>query len=166
MSQPELTAAQLQSLYQYALVLCQQPADASDLLQHGVETYLLKISRQQVIHNPEAYVRTVVRNRFYDQYRRDRRQAHIAYEEQAAYDISPVNLEQLCIQQDELQRIWSQLAVEDRDILYHWAILGLSTDEACAELGIPRGTFLSRMHRLKKHCQARRASDDQRGGGV
>ena len=46
-----------------------------------------------------------------------------------------------------------ELAPLDRDILYHWAVLGYSTDETCAQLDLPRGTLLSRIHRLRKTLQ-------------
>lgn len=150
-----LDETQLQTLYQYAMALSQHRDDAYDLLQSAVESYLIKVKRgTQVIECPVAYVRTLIRNRYIDHYRYRQRWQSESFEELALYDISPVDLEQVVIDSDELQGIWTQLSVEDRDILYHWAVLGYSTDEACALLDMPRGTFLSRIHRLRKRCQA------------
>ncbi len=155
MSDKMLDETQLQTLYQYAMVLSQHRDDAYDLLQSAVESYLIKVKRgTQVIECPVAYVRTLIRNRYIDHYRYRQRWQSESFEELALYDISPVDLEQVVIDSDELQGIWTQLSVEDRDILYHWAVLGYSTDEACALLDMPRGTFLSRIHRLRKRCQA------------
>lgn len=155
MSDKMLDETQLQTLYQYAMVLSQHRDDAYDLLQSAVESYLIKVKRgTQVIECPVAYVRTLIRNRYIDHYRYRQRWQSESFEELALYDISPVDLEQVVIDSDELQGIWTQLSVEDRDILYHWAVLGYSTDEACALLEMPRGTFLSRIHRLRKRCQA------------
>ena len=155
MSAKMLDETQLQTLYQYAMVLSQNRDDAYDLLQSAVESYLIKVKRgTQVIECPVAYVRTLIRNRYIDHYRYRKRWQSESFEELALYDISPVDLEQVVIDSNELQGIWTQLSVEDRDILYHWAVLGYSTDEACALLDMPRGTFLSRIHRLRKRCQA------------
>lgn len=150
-----LDETQLQTLYQYAMVLSRHRDDAYDLLQSAVESYLIKVKRgTQVIECPVAYVRTLIRNRYIDHYRYRQRWQSESFEELALYDISPVDLEQVVIDSNELQGLWTQLSVEDRDILYHWAVLGYSTDEACALLDMPRGTFLSRIHRLRKRCQA------------
>ncbi|WP_372835058.1 RNA polymerase sigma factor [Pontibacterium sp.] len=155
MSDTMLDETQLQTLYQYAMVLSQHRDDAYDLLQSAVESYLIKVKRgTQVIECPVAYMRTLIRNRYIDHYRYRQRWQSESFEELALYDISPVDLEQVVIDSDELQGLWAQLSVEDRDILYHWAVLGYSTDEACALLDMPRGTFLSRIHRLRKRCQA------------
>ncbi|MCO4757036.1 MAG: sigma-70 family RNA polymerase sigma factor [Oceanospirillaceae bacterium] len=155
MSDKMLDETQLQTLYQYAMVLSRHRDDAYDLLQSAVESYLIKVKRgTQVIECPVAYVRTLIRNRYIDHYRYRQRWQSESFEELALYDISPVDLEQVVIDSNELQGLWTQLSVEDRDILYHWAVLGYSTDEACALLDMPRGTFLSRIHRLRKRCQA------------
>lgn len=155
MSEQVLNETQLQQLYQYAMVLSQHRDDAYDLLQSAIESYLVTVKRgRPTIDCPEAYVRTLIRNRYIDHYRYRQRWSSESFEELALYDISPVDLEKVVIDSNELESLWSQLSVEDRDILYHWAVLGYSTDEACALMDMPRGTFLSRIHRLRKRCQA------------
>jgi RNA polymerase sigma factor (sigma-70 family) len=149
-----LSEAELQRAFQYAFTLCQNRQDAADLLQSAVEKYLIEIRRNhRVVENPLAFLRTLIRNHYIDQYRHRQRWHSESFEESAAYDISPVNLEQICINEQRLEQVWKTLSPADRDILYHWAVLGYSTDEACKELGLPRGTFLSRIHRLRKNLQ-------------
>ena len=143
----------LNALYQYAIVLCQDESQAQDLLQSGVESYLVECQKNTRISEVRHFIRRVIRNRFIDTYRQQQRWSLARYEEEAAYDISPMDLEQATVDQQALERAWSSLAAEDRDILYHWAVLGYSTDEACQLLDIPRGTFLSRIHRLRKKLQ-------------
>ena len=96
------------------------------------------------------YTRTIIRNSFIDDHRNKKRFIHEIFEEQGNYDISPINLEELHINKQQLTIIWQQLDHADREILYYWAVLGYNTDEACKILQIPRGTFLSRLHRLRK----------------
>lgn len=143
--------ASLNKLYQYAMVLCQQPADAYDLLQGAMEKYLIEVRCQKkTIHNPEAFIRRLIRNRFIDQYRYNQRWDSELFEEETAYDISPLSLEDICVSSDELGKIWQVLSPQERDIFYHWAVLGHSTDQACELLDMPRGTFLARIHRVRK----------------
>ncbi len=144
---------ELQNFYQYALVLCQNSDDAYDILQTSLEKYLNELKREKIVSNPAAYMRTIIRNQFVDYYRYEKKWQSELFEEQAPYDISTLDIEALTINRGVLEHIWKQLSVEDRDILYHWAVLGYSTDEACDLLGFARGTFLSRLHRLRKYCQ-------------
>ena len=149
-----LCEADLNALYQYAMTLCHQRDEAYDLLQSALEKYLIAVKcRDEAIANRMAFVRTLIRNRFIDQYRYQQRWDTELYEECAHYDITPVGLEQICIDAEALQSVWEKLSVLDRDILYRWAVLGYSTDEVCASIDMPRGTFLSRIHRLRKKLQ-------------
>ncbi|MFT7559968.1 MAG: RNA polymerase sigma factor (sigma-70 family) [Flavobacteriales bacterium] len=178
--------AGLQSLYQYAMSLCQSRDDAYDLSQHAVEKYLSRSrtndltdhdpARQDLAPqdrapqnlaaqdlNPQekgAYLRRAVRNKFIDNYRSDQRWDSESYEENSAYDISLQPLEQNIIAMDELDKIWRLLEPVDRDILYHWAILGMSASEAATELGLARGTILSRIHRLRKTLEKNLTDDN------
>ncbi len=149
---------QLNRLYQYAMTLASQPADAYDLLHGSLETYLRKISQGASIQNPEAYLRTLIRNRFIDQYRYQQRwqftvQEDTVEEFPAAIDLSFASLEELHIQRDHLEKIWGRLSPQDRDILYHWALLGYTTQETSERLNIPKGTLLSRIRRLRQRFQ-------------
>lgn len=144
---------QLQEFFQYAYTLCQNQDDAYDFLQAALEKYLGELQTGKVIANPSGYLRTIIRNKYIDFYRSRQRWQSELFEEQAPYDISSIDVESLNVSRSVLAKIWTKLASEDRDILYHWAILGYSTDEACELLNLPRGTFLSRLHRLRKFCQ-------------
>jgi RNA polymerase sigma factor (sigma-70 family) len=151
--------ADLNALYQYAIALCHQRDDAYDLLQSALEKYLVELKcKRHSIDNPMAFVRTLIRNLHIDQYRYQQRWDTEQFEEYAPYDITPVDLDQICIDAETLQRVWSMLSVQDRDILYQWAVLGYTTDEVCKRIGMPRGTFLSRIHRLRNKMQAQRDS--------
>lgn len=149
------SAEQLNRFYQYAMMLCQQRDDAYDLLQASLEKYLsVAAKKQSAIKKPEAFMHTLIHNRYIDYYRYQQRWASESFEEEASYDISPLDLEQLTIDSQMLQDIWKNLSASERNILYSWAVLGDSTDEACRRLGMARGTFLSRIHRLRKKLKA------------
>lgn len=152
-SKSTFSAEEFQEFYQYALVLCQNSDDAYDLLQTGFEKYLNELNTGKVFTNHAAYLRMIIRNQFIDHYRYQQKWQVELFEEQSSHDISSLDIESLTIARGVLDYIWKQISPEDRDILYHWAVLGYSTDEACELLGLARGTFLSRLHRLRKYCQ-------------
>jgi RNA polymerase sigma-70 factor (ECF subfamily) len=152
----KLNEAELNGLYRYALALSRDKDDAYDLLQASLENYLIELKRAtRPIDNPPVYLRTLIRNRHIDQLRHQQRWKNEAFEECATYDISPDSLEQSCIDADSLRVIWRELSPLDRDILYHWAVLGYSMEEVSAQLDVPRGTLLSRLHRLRKNIDSR-----------
>lgn len=142
----------LNQFYRYAYVLCLNEHDAYDLLQGALEQYLQP--KKEDIKNASAYMHTLIRNRFIDHCRYQMRWQQEVYEEESHYDISPIDLEHWLVNQRHIAKVWATLSVWDRDALYHWVVLGYSTDEVCAKLDIPRGTFLSRMHRLRKTLNA------------
>lgn len=159
-----LNRTELQSLFQYAMLLTQHHDNAKDLLQSAVESYLRELQSGNAVKQKMAYIRQSIRHRYIDRYRHQQRWQEDTFEEQSSYDISPLNLEALHINQELLQQIWATLSTTEREILYHWAVLGLSTDEACEQLNMPRGTFLSKIHRLRKRCQPLMADDSSQGG--
>lgn len=140
----------LNQLYSYAMTLCSEPQDAYDLLHQCLETYLSKNLNAQ---NPSAYLRRMIRNRFIDQYRQ---QGRILLEQDLpgqALAIGTQCLEQLCAHQEELNQIWDILDAKERELLYFWAWLEMNAREIAEELEVPRGTVLSRIHRLRKKIQ-------------
>lgn len=147
-----LNSQQLQGLFQYGMVLCGDRELAKDLVQAAIENYLAR--EKAHIDQPIAYLRRSMKNAFIDHYRKRQRYSVEVFEEGGTTDISLHNFEQLHIQRDLLDKLWPELDSLDREILYHWAVLGYSTDECCAELEIPRGSLLSRIHRLRKRLKS------------
>ncbi|MCM2679149.1 RNA polymerase sigma factor [Echinimonas agarilytica] len=146
---------QISELYQYAMALCQDSSDAHDVLQASLERYWLETSSPHTeIRDAQRYIRTLIRNRFIDQYRYAQRWHEQQYEEDSTYDMSFDNLEQLIIDRDTLAHVWEQVPPELRDILYHWAVLGMSTEEVSQHLNMPKGTLLSKVHRLRIKLEA------------
>lgn len=143
---------QLQDLYRYAYALSLHADDAYDVLQTAIEKYLNNQKKSPDVIAPLAMMRTLIRNVYIDSYRYKQRWQSEPYEEMSRYDISPISLENCIISKDLADKLWQSLLPKDRDLLYHWVILGHSTDEVCALCDISRGSFLSRMHRLRKKC--------------
>lgn len=143
----------LNRLYRYAYALSGEEAAAYDLLQDTVERCLAR--PPNMLASPEAFARRVMRNRFIDL----RRRARASPETAPPGDIELLAidthcLEQLVIAQDQLERIWSQLDPFEREILYYWAVEGMTAAQIATTLGSRRGTVLSRIHRLRTRLRA------------
>ncbi len=148
--------AMLNRLYRYAYALLGEEAGAYDLLQDTVERCLRKPPAEST--SPEGYARRVMRNRYIDLARRRRVSPEV---EDANGDIETLAIDTQCLEEmmvsrQQLERVWSQLQGIEREILYLWAIDGMTAAEIAAATGSRRGTVLSRIHRLRR----RLGSDD------
>lgn len=157
-----LDKKQFNQLYQYCYSLTGDRTAAFDLLQSGLEKYLKAAGNTQ---NNLPYIRKIIRNHFIDQLRRDSRASFEQIENNSAVDIESHTLEHLVIQEDTLEKLWQQLTAPEREILYLWAVLGCTTDEIARLQDCPKGTVLSRIHRLRKKLQTKLHPDRQQLGG-
>lgn len=138
---------QIQKLYQYSFSLTAETASAEDLLQSAIEKYIRK---GKLVEFSSAYLRTIIRNQFIDDCRHNKIIGFESIDENTPALLSDTNLEELCIQQELIIYIFSQLATGEREVLYLWAVLGYSAAEISRETGQARGTVLSRLHRVKQ----------------
>lgn len=139
--------ATLDSLFRYCLALTGEREDARDLLHNALESYLRQ--RPTAVQHPLAYVRRIARNRFYDELRRLR---VIRFEPLPDQDIpasTERELESLMVDEAMVAQLWHRLAPAEREVVFLWAVEGLSASEIALQLGEPRGTILSRLRRLK-----------------
>jgi RNA polymerase sigma-70 factor (ECF subfamily) len=145
-----LNKQQLNKLYQYSYSLTTNSDDAYDLLQTGLEKYLRKNTNN--ITNEMAYIRQIIRNQFIDQ---QRRKKCITFESieadkyQTTLAIDTSSLEQIVIVEEQAKMVWELLSTSEREIIYLWAIEGYTAKQISDETRVPRGTILSRIHRLK-----------------
>ena len=143
----------LQRLYRYGCALCKDQDQAYDLLQHALEKYIRDGGKKKY-HHDVAYVRAVMRNRFIDEYRRSKSIPEDSYDDTSPVAISEASLEDIVIAQIDLEIVWQKLDPFEREIMYYWAIEGMTAKEIAIEINIPRGTVLSRIHRLRKKIEA------------
>lgn len=143
---------QLQQLFRYACALTTDEQQAQDLLQDAIESCLRQPPQK---HNAlMSYTRTIMRNRFIDNARHQQRFPQDTFEDdQLAIDMDVRMLEDIVIDATELDNIWALLDPLEREILFLWAVEEYSTTEIASQLDMPRGTILSRIHRLRKRLQ-------------
>ena len=154
----------LQRLYRYGYSLTGDGHKAYDLLQDAIEVALRKSPRDP--QSMLSYVRTIMRNRFIDEYRREQRHPVLSLEEQddSPVDIDPRVLEEVVIAQHDLDVVIAVLDPMERELLFLWALEGYTAQELADQTGAPRGTVLARLHRLRSKI-IRHVGSDLRAAG-
>ena len=150
---------ELNQLYRYALSLSAHEPSAYDLVQSAVERYLKKSSTLLVpIEKPLAYIKTIIRHHYFDLQRHKNIVPIISIESDEVAYIEPVegdSMEDLLINQQEVQQLIAGLTTEENELLYLWAVEEHTVEEIACIYNKPKGTMLSKLHRLKKRLRGR-----------
>jgi RNA polymerase sigma-70 factor, ECF subfamily len=167
----ELVEPHLDGLYGYCMRLCDQPADAQDLLQ---ETLTRGLRSHGGLRDPDRvrpWLFTIATNAWRDHHRaRGRRVetmsldasdpddefslfATLAIEDPFPYS-DELHLDFLRLFGDEeFQAVFATMSEVHRLPLILTTVHGFSCKEAAAILDVPLGTLLSRMHRGRKQLE-------------
>ncbi|MEH6454961.1 MAG: sigma-70 family RNA polymerase sigma factor [Cocleimonas sp.] len=157
-----LDKEQLNQLYRFAISLTNNEDQSYDLLQSCVEKYL-KVDASD-IESPIAYLKRMIRNEFIDQTRKKRFYQDV--DPDALDRISDENslneltIEDVFVQQSEVAALLGTMQAEERELLYLWAVEEYTIAEIAEIKQVPRGTLLSKIHRLKKRVQLQQDSDN------
>lgn len=150
----------LNKLYRYAISLTHQEDQAYDVLQSCVEKFLK--ADQSAIQSIEAYLMRMIRNEFIDQTRKKCFYSDVGPEiverlnnESALEEIS---LEDVFVQQSEVESLLGTMSGDERELLFLWAVEEYTLEEISQIKQVPRGTLLSKLHRLKKRIQLQQSS--------
>ncbi len=143
---------QLNRLYRYTLSLERKPDLAFDLLQGALEKYLGAPHSQ--IDHPMAYIKRIIRNLAIDNLRQKQRGCIDQGGELDVIRLQPSALEEQQLFEEELEELLEQLNPQERELLYLWAVEGYTVDEIAQWQNVPKGTLLSRIHRLRARLKA------------
>jgi RNA polymerase sigma-70 factor, ECF subfamily len=153
-----LVRAHVSELHAVALRLCQNPADARDLVQDTLERGLRHLDRYTPGTDARAWLMTIQRRLFIDRCR--------AKAQRLKRDI-PVDLveERLCAAEREAVPGWSSISLEElraalshlpetfRAIYQLHALDGCSYIEIAQKLGIPKATVGTRLIRARRRLR-------------
>ena len=153
--------ASLNHLFHYCLALCGQRDDALDLVQDAVEKYLSK--GQVAVDNPQAFIKRIARNRFFDMQHRRKIIQFDVLDEVGDGIADEQDMEAILVDELTLRKVWLLLSAAEREVIFLWAVDGLSAAEIASVLDIPRATVLSRMRRLRLRIEKAMASAAQGG---
>lgn len=145
----------LNSLYRYGYSLTVNEADAYDLLQSSLAKFLEVAPAKLKSNEYLPYIRRMMKNKFIDQLRREKRfplevldtvDSDIGSEDSVALDRIVFSLQ-------AVEKVWAVLTFNERELLHLWAYDGFNAREIAEQLDSPRGTILSRIHRLRKKIE-------------
>ncbi len=147
-----LDRTDLDRLFRYCLALTGERSDAQDLLHDALEGYLHRAPGE--VGDAVAYVRRSARNRFFNGIHR---RGLVRFEALPEDDFNPAqerDLESLVVDELTLATVWQSLSAAEREVVFLWAVEGMSASEIALHLGQPRGTVLARLHRLRRRATA------------
>ncbi|MCF6282584.1 MAG: sigma-70 family RNA polymerase sigma factor [Candidatus Polarisedimenticolaceae bacterium] len=144
--------SELDTLFRYALALCQDRDEAYDLLYSNIEKLLNPGKNIQPVNNKMAFMKRCIRNSYFDIQRHKKIRlikSDTLQNEHQALQQQLESLEESMIKQQEVEHLLEGLKSEERELLYLWAVEGYTAQEIADLQGGGRGTWLSRMHRIK-----------------
>lgn len=144
--------AGLAPLRRYARALTGDPAWADDLVQDTAERALARAGAFREGTNLRAWLFTIARNLYIDQFRARR---EIAVEDETApwrtMETPHREVDGLVLR--DVQRALYHLPLEQREVLLLVGVEELSYHEAASVLGVPIGTIMSRLSRAREHLR-------------
>ncbi|MGV6826997.1 MAG: RNA polymerase sigma factor [bacterium] len=150
---------QLDDLYRYACTLCLDDTLAFDLLQGSLEKYVKLSATRGAVENEAAYLRRMIYNRFIDQVRREQRFPHVPIQESdVPVGVELPDPEAVMVQFQSVYNMLADLQPDERELVQMWVIDEYTAAEIAEYLNCPRGTVLSRIHRLKAKLQSNQQS--------
>lgn len=139
----------LPSLRAFAASLTRNAASADDLVQDTIVKAWTNIDKFTVGTNLQAWLFTILRNTFYSNIRKHRREVA---------DPEGIHEQTLFTKPDhdgklafaDFQRAFDQLSPEHREVLILVGASGFTTEEAAEMMGVAVGTVKSRTNRARK----------------
>ena len=143
----------LNRLYRYAFSLTDERDEAYELLQQAIERYLRH--QPNKVRSPLSYLMRSIRNAFFDRIRHNNLYQDIVEDQQQnnAEEVISPSIDDLLIQQQDIAQLLALLDNQERELLYLWAVEEYTIQEIADLQGVPRGTLLSRLHRLKNRLR-------------
>jgi RNA polymerase sigma-70 factor, ECF subfamily len=138
--------AAVPSLRAFAFTLTHSVDQTDDLAQDTILRAWANLNRFETGTSMRAWLFTILRNAFYSQHRKSRRELEDPEGHYAGRLWTPPEQHGRCDLADML-KAFSELAVEHREALILIAAEGLSYEEAAQVCGVPLGTMKSRVHR-------------------
>jgi RNA polymerase sigma-70 factor, ECF subfamily len=142
-------ANHLGSLRAFAVSLTRNMAAADDLVQDTILKAWTNIDKFTMGTNLQAWLFTILRNTYYSNLRKNRREVS---------DPEGIHAASLSVRPDhdgklayrDFERAFDQLSAEHREVLILVGASGFSTEEAADMMGVAVGTVKSRTSRARK----------------
>jgi RNA polymerase sigma-70 factor, ECF subfamily len=169
MSAPQAFKAELiellPSLRAFARSLAHNAAQADDLVQDTLVKALANVDRFEQGTNLRAWLFTILRNHYYSQLRKSKREIEDAEGRHAAR-IAVRPEQDGSVDLEDFKVAFAQLAPDHREVLSLVGASGCSYEEAASICGCAVGTIKSRVNRARRKLSDLLGLEDEEGGGV
>ena len=149
----------LPSLRAFARSLAHNPAQADDLVQDTLVKALANVERFEPGTNLRAWLFTILRNHYYSQLRKAKREVEDA-EGRFAARIAVRPEQDGSVDLEDFKVAFSQLAPDHREVLTLVGASGCSYEEAAQICGCAVGTIKSRVNRARNRIAETMAIED------
>lgn len=149
----------LPSLRAFARSLAHNPAQADDLVQDTLVKALANVERFEPGTNLRAWLFTILRNHYYSQLRKSKREVEDADGKFAAR-LSTRPEQDGSVDLEDFKVAFAQLAPDHREVLTLVGASGCSYEEAAQICGCAVGTIKSRVNRARKRLADLLGLDD------
>jgi RNA polymerase sigma-70 factor, ECF subfamily len=150
----------LPSLRAFARSLAHNPAQADDLVQDTLVKALANVDRFEQGTNLRAWLFTILRNHYYSQLRKSKREIEDADGKFAAR-LSSRPEQDGSVDLEDFKVAFQQLAPDHREVLTLVGASGCSYEEAASICGCAVGTIKSRVNRARKKLSEMLGLDDE-----
>jgi RNA polymerase sigma-70 factor (ECF subfamily) len=133
------------SLHAFSRTLTRNPTDADDLLQEGLLKALVNIHQFTPGTNLKAWMFTIVRNTFYTNYKKKRREVAAPLEETGTAASEPT--QDWTLTMEEVNTAMDHLPGDQKQALMLVGTSGMSYERAAEVCGCALGTIKSRVSR-------------------
>jgi RNA polymerase sigma-70 factor (ECF subfamily) len=155
----------LPSLRAFARSLAHNAAQADDLVQDTLVKALANVDRFEQGTNLRAWLFTILRNHYYSQLRKSKREIEDAEGRHAAR-IAVRPEQDGSVDLEDFKVAFAQLAPDHREVLTLVGASGCSYEEAASICGCAVGTIKSRVNRARRKLSDLLGLEDEEGGGV
>jgi RNA polymerase sigma-70 factor (ECF subfamily) len=153
---------EINSFFRYCMALTSDENSASDLLQSCFEKYVKQDTSK--VNDLKAYFRRMIRNQFIDDQRKYGKRYFDEFDEDSTViQMDMKSLDDIIVERQQVEMILMLLTPHERELLFLWAVEGFTVQDISRELGIPRGTLLSRLHRMKLKVKDKLGSKKEMG---
>ena len=169
MSAPQAFKAELiellPSLRAFARSLAHNAAHADDLVQDTLVKALANVGRFEPGTNLRAWLFTILRNHYYSQLRKSKREVEDAEGRHAAR-IAVRPEQDGSVDLEDFKVAFAQLAPDHREVLSLVGASGCSYEEAASICGCAVGTIKSRVNRARRKLSDILGLDEEESGSV
>ena len=165
----QLAMPAVNALYRQAMRLTNDPDDAQDLVQDTFERGFKAFDSFQPGSNFEAWMTTIERNAYFNQYAKAKRRPQRANDSTGEYDDGLKSAEEEYLDAfapEEIMAALAKLSPERRQVFIDAAIDGKSYQQVADEQGVKIGTVMSRLNRARTQLKRELASYAKERGYV